>query len=166
MSQYIKNIRLKEHRQLAYTPESNHDIKIAIYDLIEENYFVLLESKEIIFDVDFKLEENSLTLEIFSSGKEISLRSITVNVKKLLKHIREYIILCDSYYSAIKSAPVSKLEAIDVGRRSLHDLASEELIEKLKNYIDLDLNTARRFVTLISVLQRNSAVNYDSFYSD
>ena len=88
MSQYIKNIRLKEHRQLAYTPESNHDIKIAIYDLIEENYFVLLDSKEKIFDVDFKLEENSLTLEIFSFGILFRNRSVLVDMNVVINFFR------------------------------------------------------------------------------
>ena len=104
-----------------------------------------------------------MTLKVFSISNEINLRSITVNVKKLRKLIREYIILCDSYYLAIKSAPATKLEAIDMGRRSLHDEASEEFIEKVKNYVDVDLNTARRFITLISVLQRKPSNSFDLY---
>ena len=150
MSQNIKNIKIEESKLGAWNPDVNHDIKVAIYDLLEENYFHLLDSDENFFDVSFKLEENKLTIKVFSISNEINLRSITVNVKKLRKLIREYIILCDSYYLAIKSAPAAKLEAIDMGRRSLHDQASEEFIEKVKNYIDVDLNTARRFITLIT----------------
>ena len=135
MSQNIKNIKIEESTLGVWSPDVNHDIKIAIYDLLEENYFHLLDSDENFFDIIFKLEENKLTLKVFSISDEISLRSITVNVKKLRKLIREYIILCDSYYLAIKSAPVAKLEAIDMGRRSLHDQASEEFIEKVKSYI-------------------------------
>ncbi len=163
MSQNIKNIKIEESTLGVWSPDVNHDIKIAIYDLLEENYFHLLDSDENFFDIIFKLEENKLTLKVFSISDEISLRSITVNVKKLRKLIREYIILCDSYYLAIKSAPVAKLEAIDMGRRSLHDQASEEFIEKVKNYIDIDLNTARRFITLISVLQRKSSNSFDLY---
>ena len=122
-----------------------------------------MDSDENFFDVIFKLEENKLTLKVFSISNEINLRSITVNVKKLRKLIREYIILCDSYYLAIKSAPAAKLEAIDIGRRSLHDEASEEFIEKVKNYVDVDLNTARRFITLISVLQRKPSNSFDLY---
>ena len=163
MSQNIKNIKLEESTLGVWSPEVNHDIKVAIYDLLEENHFHLLDSDEKFFDIIFKLEENKLTLEVFSISNEINLRSITVNVKKLRKLIREYIILCDSYYLAIKSAPASKLEAIDFGRRSLHDQASEEFIEKVKNYVDVDLNTARRFITLISVLQRKSSNSFDLY---
>ena len=163
MSQNIKNIKIEESTLGVWSPDVNHDIKIAIYDLLEENYFHLLDSDENFFDIIFKLEENKLTLKVFSISDEISLRSITVNVKKLRKLIREYIILCDSYYLAIKSAPASKLEAIDFGRRSLHDQASEEFIEKVKNYVDIDLNTARRFITLISVLQRKSSNSFDLY---
>ena len=163
MSQNIKNIKIEESTLGVWSPDVNHDIKIAIYDLLEENYFHLLDSDENFFDIIFKLEENKLTLKVFSISDEISLRSITVNVKKLRKLIREYIILCDSYYLAIKSAPTAKLEAIDMGRRSLHDQASEEFIEKVKSYIDVDLNTARRFITLISVLQRKSSNSFDLY---
>ena len=163
MSQNIKNIKIEESTLGVWSPEVNHDIKVAIYDLLEENYFHLLDSDEKFFDIIFKLEENKLTLKVFSISNEINLRSITVNVKKLRKLIREYIILCDSYYLAIKSAPVAKLEAIDMGRRSLHDQASEEFIEKVKNYIDIDLNTARRFITLISVLQRKLSNSFDLY---
>jgi len=163
MSQNIKNIKIEESTLRAWSPDVNHDIKIAIYDLLEENYFHLLDSDENFFDVIFKLEENKLTLKVFSISNEINLRSITVNVKKLRKLIREYIILCDSYYLAIKSAPAAKLETIDMGRRSLHDQASEEFIEKVKNYIDVDLNTARRFITLISVLQRKPSNSFDLY---
>ena len=163
MPQNIKNIKIEESTLRAWSPDVNHDIKVAIYDLLEENYFHLLDSDENFFDIIFKLEENKLTLKVFSISNEINLRSITVNVKKLRKLIREYIILCDSYYLAIKSAPVAKLEAIDMGRRSLHDQASEEFIEKVKNYIDVDLNTARRFITLISVLQRKPSNSFDLY---
>ena len=163
MSQNIKNIKIEESTFRAWSPEVNHDIKVAIYDLLEENYFHLLDSEENFFDIIFKLEENKLTLKVFSISNEINLRSITVNVKKLRKLIREYIILCDSYYLAIKSAPAAKLETIDMGRRSLHDQASEEFIEKVKNYIDVDLNTARRFITLISVLQRKPSNSFDLY---
>ena len=163
MSQNIKNIKIEESKLGVWSPDVNHDIKIAIYDLLEENYFHLLDSDENFFDIIFKLEENKLTLKVFSISNEINLRSITVNVKKLRKLIREYIILCDSYYLAIKSAPAAKLEAIDFGRRSLHDQASEEFIEKVKNYVDVDLNTARRFITLISVLQRKSSNSFDLY---
>ena len=163
MSQNIKDIKLDEKTSGPWTPETDHDLKIAIYDLLEKNYFRLLDSEENNFRLIFKLDENQLTLEVFSLDNEINLRSIIVNVKKLRKLLREYIILCDSYFTAIKSAPISKVEAIDVGRRSLHDQASEELIEKCGNYIDMDLNTARRFVTLISIIQRKALPGMD-FY--
>jgi uncharacterized protein (UPF0262 family) len=166
MSQSIKNFKLLESKQLAWTAETNHDLKVAIYDLLEQNYCLLLNRKEKIFNIAFQIEETNMTLEFFSFPEEISLRSITVNVRKLLKIVREYIVLCDSYYSAIKSSPVAKVEAMDVGRRSLHDLASKEFIEKLKKYIDMDLNTARRFVTLISILLRSSSASFDTYSSE
>ena len=107
MSQNIKDIKLAEKKLRTWTPEADHDLKAVIDDLLEENYFHLLNNEENNFDLTFKLADNKLTLVIFSIPQEISLRSITVNVKKLGTLIKEYIILCDSYYSAIKTAPIS-----------------------------------------------------------
>ena len=64
--------------------------------------------------------------------------------------------LCDTYYDSIKSAPMQKVEALDMGRRSLHDDASHDLLSKLKGNIDMSSDTARRFVTLFSIIQRKS----------
>ena len=107
MSQNIKDIKLAEKKLRTWTPEADCDLKAAIYDLLEENYFHLLNKEENNFNFTFKLADNKLTLVIFSIPQEISLRSITVNVKKLDTLIKKYIILCDSYYSAIKTAPIS-----------------------------------------------------------
>ena len=96
MSQNIKNIKLAEKKLRTWTPEADCDLKAAIYDLLEENYFHLLNKEENNFNLTFKLADNKLTLVIFSIPQEISLRSITVNVKKLGTLIKKYIILCDS----------------------------------------------------------------------
>ena len=107
MSQNIKYIKLAEKKLRTWTLEVGRDLKAAIYDLMEENNFYLLNNEENNFNLTFKLADNKLTLVIFYIPQEISLRSITVNVKKLGTLIKKYIILCDSYYSAIKTAPIS-----------------------------------------------------------
>ena len=70
----------------------------------------------------------------------------------LRRIIRDYFIVCDSYYDAIKSAPPSRIQAIDMGRRGLHDDGSKVLAERLQGKISIDHDTARRLFTLICSL--------------
>ena len=90
-------------------------------------------------------------------------KSISINLNSINKILKEYILLCNSYYDAIKSAPVQKVEALDMGRRSLHDDASHELLAKLKQYAYMDFSTARRFTTLLSIIYRKSLVGENIF---
>ncbi len=60
--------------------------------------------------------------------------------------------ICESYFQAIKTAPVSRIEAIDMGRRGLHDEGSRLLQERLKGKITVDFPTARRLFTLVCAL--------------
>jgi uncharacterized protein (UPF0262 family) len=66
--------------------------------------------------------------------------------------VRDYIALCQTYYAAICESPPARIEAIDMGRRGLHDEGSALLCERLKGKIDLDFATARRLFTLICAL--------------
>ena len=66
--------------------------------------------------------------------------------------VKDYFMMCESYYQAIRSASPSQIEAIDMGRRGLHNEGSELLMERLKNKIDMDFDTARRLFTLVTVL--------------
>jgi len=66
--------------------------------------------------------------------------------------VKDYFLICDSYYQAIRTATPTQIEAIDVGRRALHNEGSELLVERLKDKIAMDTDTARRLFTLICVL--------------
>ena len=72
------------------------------------------------------------------------------------KVVRDYFTVCESYYDAIKSASPSKIEAIDMGRRGLHDEGADILKVKLAEFVDVDESTARRLFTLICVLHVRS----------
>ena len=66
--------------------------------------------------------------------------------------VKDYFIVCDSYYAAIRTATPDRIEALDMGRRSLHDEGSRILMERLRRKVEIDFDTARRLFTLISVL--------------
>jgi len=60
--------------------------------------------------------------------------------------------ICDSYYQAIRSASPAQIEAIDMGRRGLHNEAAELLRQRLDGKLVVDFDTARRLFTLIFAL--------------
>ena len=163
MNNNIRNISFEKTNFSHLNLKNDKDIKVAIYDIIEENTFNLLGSETKEYDLDVLFKENTLTISVNSSSTKDNLKTISVNIGSLIKILKEYIILCNSYYESIKSAPIQKVEALDMGRRSLHDDASHDLINKLKEHIDIDFATSRRFITLFSIIQRKSLLGEKVF---
>ena len=156
MKNNIHSIAFKEVILNGLNTSNDMDIKVAIYDILEDNSFSLINSSETIFIIKLWLQENILTFIVDSKDSKINLKTISINFKSISKILKEYIILCDTYYDSIKSAPMQKVEALDMGRRSLHDDASHDLLNKLKGDIVMGFDTARRFITLFSIIQRKS----------
>ena len=156
MNSNIHSIKFKEVILNGLNTSNDMDIKVAIYDILEENSFSLIDLDENLFTISLWLQENIVTFIVNSQQSKIHLKTVSINFKSVSKILKEYIILCDSYYDSIKSAPIQKVEALDMGRRSLHDDASHDLLSKLKGNIDMGFDTARRFVTLFSIIQRKS----------
>ena len=156
MKNNIHSLVFKEVILNGLNTANDMDIKVAIYDILEESSFSLINSVENIFTISLWLQENILTFIVNSKESQILLKTVSINFKSISKILKEYIILCDSYYESIKSAPIQKVEALDMGRRSLHDDASHDLLNKLKDSINMGFDTARRFITLLSIIQRKS----------
>lgn len=97
------------------------------------------------------IEENRVVLDV-RTADDVAIDKITLSLGSLRRIIKDYFIVCETYYSAIKRLSPSQIEAIDMGRRSLHDEGSEVLRERLADRVDIDINTARRLFTLICVL--------------
>ena len=163
MNNNIRNISFEKTNFSHLNLKNDKDIKVAIYDIIEENTFNLLGSEIKEYDLDVLFKENILSISINSSLTKDNLKTVSVNIGSLIKILKEYIILCNSYYESIKSAPIQKVEALDMGRRSLHDDASHDLINKLKAYIEMDFTTARGFITLFSIVQGKSLIGENVF---
>ena len=163
MKNNIKTIKFEKVIINGLNTKNDKDIKVGIYDILEDNVFSVVGSNEKYFDITLSLQENNLTFVITSYNTKINLNSVSFNIKSISKILKEYIILCNSYYESIKLAPIQKVEALDMGRRSLHDDASHILVNKLKEYIVMDFNTARRFITLFSIIQRKSLLGEKIF---
>ncbi len=148
----ISEITLDERTIARRGPEIEHERQVAIFDLLEESYFRPKNSSGGPYGLALGIEENRLHIAI-STQEEPQHGLVIMALSPFRGIVKDYFLVCESYYDAIKNASPAQIEAIDMGRRGLHNEGSELLIERLKGKIDLDLDTARRLFTLICVLQ-------------
>jgi len=133
------------------TPDQEHERAIAIYDLLERNRFVVSGEPGGPYHVRLALVERRLAFEIQrADGAPVMTHLLSLTPFKRI--IKDYELICESYYAAIRTATPSQIEAIDMGRRGLHDEAAGVLIERLANKVEVDHDTARRLFTLIYAL--------------
>ncbi len=128
-----------------------HERAVAIYDLVEENFFAPVGHDGGPYSLKLQVIENRLIFDVRTEDDR-PVVAHHLSLSPLRRIVKDYFLVCESYYAAIRSAPPSRIEAIDVGRRGLHNEGSELLRERLKDKITLDLDTARRLFTLITVL--------------
>lgn len=133
------------------TPEVEHERQVAIFDLLEGNSFALDGGPDGPYKLRLAIVERRLAFEI-SDEAGMHLTTFVLSLSPLNKLIKDYFFVCESYYKAIKTAPPSRIEAVDMGRRALHDEGSHLLVKRLKDKIAIDFNTARRLFTLICAL--------------
>jgi uncharacterized protein (UPF0262 family) len=133
-------------------PDVEHERKIAIYDLVEQNVFapeghedegpfalhLSITGARLVFDIR-RQDGTPIVAHLFS-------------LTPLRRIVKDYYLICDSYYNAIRTATPDKIEAIDMGRRGIHNDGSRILMERLKGKVKVDVDTARRLFTLICVL--------------
>ncbi len=129
----------------------DHEREVAIYDLIEENSFKPVDHPGGPYALQLRLEDNRLVMDIrLPDGEPVMAHLLSLNPFKRI--VKDYFLICDSYYQAIRTASPSRIEAIDMGRRGLHDEGSKLLQERIKGKVEVDFGTARRLFTLICVL--------------
>ncbi|WP_417462208.1 UPF0262 family protein [Kordiimonas sp.] len=151
----LVDVTLDQSTISRWSADAEHERRIAIFDLLEENSFRLVKSADERYEGPYKLHlgiiEGRLAFDVKSTGDDI-LMSFRLAVTPFRRVIRDYFAICDSYYEAIKSASPSQIETIDMGRRGLHNQGSELLMERLEGKITIDMQTARRLFTLVCVL--------------
>lgn len=129
----------------------DHEREVAIYDLIDQNVFVVVGRDDGPYALKLSLADDRLVMTITSAAIDGEVR-ITMSLTSLRRVIKDYFIVCSSYYDAIRNAPPSRIQSIDMGRRALHDEGSRILVERLKDKVQIDHDTARRLFTLICAL--------------
>ena len=128
-----------------------HERKVAIFDLLEDNHFRPLGAVPGPYSLHLSAEEGRLVFEIRGADEQDIDRTV-LPLSPFRRLIKEYMIVRESYFEAIKKAPRAQIEALDMGRRGLHNDGSELLRQRLDGKIDLDFDTARRLFTLLCVL--------------
>ena len=150
-NQHIVKIFLDEKNAGRRAAHVEHERKVAVYDLLEENHFAPVGLDSGPYVLHLGIEENRLVFDVRTEADQ-AVDRFTVPVTSFRRIVKDYFMICESYFEAIKTAPPSKIEALDMGRRGLHNEGSDILRERLQGKVEIDRATARRLFTLICVL--------------
>ena len=132
-------------------PDAEHERRVAIFDLIEENSFTLAEHDRGPYLLVLSKVERRLVFAVRDEdGAEV--HTFILSLGPFRGVIRDYFMICDSYYEAIRTQTPHQIEAIDMARRGIHNEGSELLAERLEGKVEIDFRTARRLFTLICAL--------------
>jgi uncharacterized protein (UPF0262 family) len=129
----------------------DHEREVAIFDLLEENTFEIDGHEGGPYSLDLSVSEDRLVLAVGDAEASAVITHV-LSLSPFRRIIRDYFTVCESYYQAIRTAPPSRIQAIDMGRRGLHDEGSRLLSDRLEGKIRIDHDTARRLFTLICAL--------------
>ncbi len=144
-------IRLDSGSIVRWSREVEHERQVAVFDLLERNSFELVNRFAGPYRVQLSLRESNLIFGV-DDGSGSHQAEITLSMRPFRRLIKDYFLICESYFQAIRTASPSRIEAIDMGRRGLHDEGAEKLADALAEKIRLDGETARRLFTLVCVL--------------
>lgn len=148
----ISAIHLDERSVVQRSRAIEQEREVAIYDLLEANLFKIKGSPGGPYHLTLSVEDTRLALDIaLEDGTPHG--KVLLSMAPLRKTVKDYFLVCENYYKAIRTAPPHQIEALDVARRTLHDEGARELQQRLDGKVEIDFDTARRLFTLICVLQ-------------
>jgi uncharacterized protein (UPF0262 family) len=147
----IADLQLDERTVVWRSADIEHERRVAIFDLLEASYFAPAGHQGGPYRVLLSISENRLVFDI-SDHDNTPVRKLILGLASFKRLIKDYFAICESYFQAIKTKSPSQIEAIDMGRRGVHDEGSQILRQRLKGKVDIDMDTARRLFTLICVL--------------
>lgn len=138
------------------TPEIEQERRVAIFDLLRENRFGLPDRDDRPaspgpYRLNLAIRERRLVFEVASEANE-RLGEFHLSLTPFQQVVKDYFQICESYFDAVKRLPAAQIEAIDMGRRGIHNEGSRVLLERLEGKVHTDMATARRLFTLICVL--------------
>jgi uncharacterized protein (UPF0262 family) len=146
----IAAITLDEKSVVRRSPEIESERNAAIADLLHENSFAPASGQAGPFALHLAIEENRLLVDI--TGADQSHETVQIGLGPFRRIVKDYFVVCESYYDAVRRQNLTQVEAIDAGRRALHNEGSALLIDRLADKAAVDHDTGRRLFTLICVL--------------
>ena len=149
---FIVEAEVDKINLITWNQEIEQERKSAVFDLLNNGKFKLYNKSETgPYKINIQLLEWKLLLKVvdFFDG---SITDLKITISGIRRITRDYQIVCDNYVEAIKTAPLKKIEAIDIGRRTIHDEGAGILLEAFKEKVELDMDTARRLFTLVSII--------------
>lgn len=140
----------------APTPEIEQERQVAIYDLLQENRFALPERDGRApppgpYKLALAIRDRRLVFDL-STETDQKAGEFHLSLTPFNQVVKDYFQICESYFDAVKRLPAAQIEAIDMGRRGIHNEGSRVLLERLEGKVETDMATARRLFTLICVL--------------
>ncbi len=149
---FIVEAEVDKINLITWNQEIEQERKSAVFDLLNNGKFKLFNKNETgPYKINIKLLEWKLLLRVIDFFDD-SITELKISISSIRRIIRDYQIVCDNYVEAIKTAPLKKIEAIDIGRRTIHDEGAAILLEAFKEKVELDMDTARRLFTLVSII--------------
>jgi uncharacterized protein (UPF0262 family) len=148
----IVHLSLDDPALVARNPDLEHERRVAIFDILESNHFALVDGPDGPYRLQLSLSDRGIVFAV-SDKEGAVLRRIELSMRPLRRNIRDYFMICESYFEAMRTATPERVETIDQARRALHNESAELLKASLADKVALDDDTARRLFTLISVLQ-------------
>ncbi len=147
----IAQVTLDEKTVIRRKGDVEHERAVAIADLLEQNTFAPKSGVAGPFNLHLGIAEERLVLDLRDAADR-PLERFTLSLAPFRGLVKDYFLVCESYFSAVKTADPSRIEAIDMGRRSLHNEGSQLLRDNLADEVEIDFDTARRLFTLLCVL--------------
>jgi uncharacterized protein (UPF0262 family) len=149
ISHRLQSVEIDEASLGAASRDQEQERQIAIFDLLEDNFFRPAGAVRGPYQLRMGLVDTRLVLDV--TGPEYERKHI-LSLSPLRRLVKDYFMICDSYYQAIRNATPQQIEALDMGRRGLHNEASQVLQARLAGKVETNLDTARRLFTLICAL--------------
>ncbi len=150
----IAKIDLDQDTLPAASADAEHERRVAMYDLVEANRFALVDGPPGPYHVLLSTRDNKLIFDVRDTA-DAPLRAVILSLTPFRRIVRDYFLICESYYDAIRRATPDKIEAVDMGRRGLHNEGSELLQARLAGKVEMDFDTARRLFTLLCALHQS-----------
>jgi len=135
------------------TKEIEQERRVAIFDLLEKNSFILTKADSWPgpYKLTLRISERKLVFDVCSDG-EVKVVEFHLSLGPFKQVVKDYFKICASYFEAVKKLPPSQIETIDMARRGIHDEGARILVERLGGKVGIDIDTSRRLFTLICVL--------------